>query len=106
MTKSFTAMGILKLRDAGKLSLDDPAWKYIPEMKKVKYLTNDAPSITIRHLLTHSAGFPEDNPWGDRQLADSDADLIKIINEGVGFQMYRVLLTSIVTLASHCLAIL
>src|ERR1700736_1369698 len=33
MTKSFTAIAILKLRDEGKLSLDDPAEKYVPEMK-------------------------------------------------------------------------
>ena len=31
MTKSFTAMSILKLRDEGKLSLDDPAERYDPE---------------------------------------------------------------------------
>ncbi|MCY7312022.1 MAG: beta-lactamase family protein, partial [Chitinophagaceae bacterium] len=70
MSKSFTAMAILKLRDEGKLNLDDPAYLYIPELKEAKYPTADAPHITIRHLLTHGAGFPEDNPWGDRQLAD------------------------------------
>ncbi|MBB3968494.1 serine hydrolase domain-containing protein [Mucilaginibacter phyllosphaerae] len=85
MTKSLTAMAILKLRDAGKLKLDDPAYLYIPEMKNNKYLTKDATPITIRHLLTHSAGFPEDNPWGDRQLAVSDAQLIAIYKKGVSF---------------------
>jgi CubicO group peptidase (beta-lactamase class C family) len=85
MTKSFTAMAILKLRDEGKLSLDEPAYKYIPEMKKLHYIASDAPPITIRNLLTHSAGFPEDNPWGDRQLEDSDADLLKLINDGISF---------------------
>lgn len=79
MSKSFTAMAILQLRDAGKLHLDDAAWKYIPEMKNISYLTSDAPVITIRHLLTHAAGFPEDNPWGDRQLADTDKDLLQTI---------------------------
>jgi CubicO group peptidase (beta-lactamase class C family) len=79
MSKSFTAMAILQLRDAGKLNLDDAAWKYIPEMKNIKYLTSDAPVITIRHLLTHAAGFPEDNPWGDRQLEDLDKDLLQTI---------------------------
>jgi CubicO group peptidase (beta-lactamase class C family) len=38
MTKSLTAMAILKLRDEGKLKLDDPAYLYIPEMKGTKYL--------------------------------------------------------------------
>ncbi|MEX2088649.1 MAG: serine hydrolase domain-containing protein, partial [Bacteroidota bacterium] len=71
MSKSFTALAILQLRDEGKLSLDDPASKYLPAMSKLTHLTTDAPAITIRHLLTHSAGFPEDNPWGDRQLADT-----------------------------------
>ncbi len=83
MTKSLTAMAILKLRDEGKLRLDDPAETYIPELKTHKYLTADAPRITVRNLMTHSAGFPEDNPWGDRQLADSDADLLKLIKDGI-----------------------
>lgn len=83
MTKSLTAMAILKLRDAGKLRLDDPAELYIPELKNHSYLTADAPRITVRNLMTHSAGFPEDNPWGDRQLADSDADLLALIKSGI-----------------------
>jgi CubicO group peptidase (beta-lactamase class C family) len=37
MTKSFTAMSILKLRDEGRLSLDDAADKYVPELKDLKY---------------------------------------------------------------------
>jgi CubicO group peptidase (beta-lactamase class C family) len=85
MTKSITALAIMQLRDAGKLRLDDPASAYLPELKKVAYLTTDAPPITVRHLLTHAAGFPEDNPWGDRQLADTDADLFKLVTGGVGF---------------------
>ncbi len=81
MSKSFTALAIVKLRDEGKLKLDDPASKYIPEMNKIKYLTSDAPEITIRHLLTHAAGFPEDNPWGDRQLAASDKELTALVQQ-------------------------
>jgi CubicO group peptidase (beta-lactamase class C family) len=85
MSKSFTAMAIVKLRDEGKLNLDDPASKYIPQLKKVKYLVTDASPITVRNLLTHSAGFPEDNPWGDRQLADTDKELMQLIEDGVFF---------------------
>lgn len=85
MSKSVTALCIMQLRDAGRLKLDDPAWKYIPELRQNKLLTTDAPAITIRHLLSHTAGFPEDNPWGDRQLADSKADLINLIKKGTYF---------------------
>ncbi|MEP7373832.1 MAG: serine hydrolase domain-containing protein [Chitinophagaceae bacterium] len=85
MSKSFTAMAILKLRDEGKLNLDDPAYRYIPELKNFQYPTADAPVITIRHLLTHGAGFPEDNPWGDRQLADNDKEFIEFLKNHVSF---------------------
>jgi len=85
MTKSFTAMAILKLRDEGKLKLDDPVYLYIPEMKDQNYLTRDAAPATIRHLLTHGAGFPEDNPWGDRQLAKTEEELIELIKKGISF---------------------
>lgn len=85
MTKSFTAMAILRLRDEGKLSLTDPVSKYIPEVGKLKYLTQDSQPMTIEHLLTMAAGFPEDNPWGDRQLADTDAELIGLISNGLSF---------------------
>src|SRR6187402_3253914 len=37
MTKSFTAMAILKLRDEGKLSLEDPVSRYIPAMAELPY---------------------------------------------------------------------
>jgi CubicO group peptidase (beta-lactamase class C family) len=85
MTKSFTAMAILKLRDEGKLKLDDPVSLYIPGMKGQKYLTTDATAVTIRNLLTHGAGFPEDNPWGDRQLAKTDNEFIAMIKNGISF---------------------
>ena len=85
MTKSFTALAILKLRDEGKLSLDDPVRKWIPELAGMPKATKDSPEITIRHLLTHSEGFPEDNPWGDRQLARSDAFLAAMVKAGIPF---------------------
>ncbi len=85
MSKSFTAMAILKLRDEGKLNLDDPAFKFIPQLKKLKYPTADSPPLTIRHLLTHGAGFPEDNPWGDRQLADTDKELMAFLEKQIIF---------------------
>ncbi|MDH5474962.1 MAG: beta-lactamase family protein [Cyclobacteriaceae bacterium] len=85
MTKSFTAMAIMKLRDEGKLSLSDPVSQYIPEMAKVEYLTKDSPIIDIENLLTMTAGFPEDNPWGDRQLHESNQMLMNLIADEVSF---------------------
>lgn len=85
MTKSFTAAAILKLRDEGRLALDDAAEKYVPELASLKYPTADSPRITIRHLLSHSEGFPEDNPWGDRQLARPDAVMSDWMRAGIPF---------------------
>jgi CubicO group peptidase (beta-lactamase class C family) len=64
MTKSFTAMTVLSLRDEGLLDLDDPVISFVPELGAGG---SDAASITVRHLLTMGAGFATDDPWGDRQ---------------------------------------
>lgn len=85
MTKSFTALAILQLRDAGKLSLDDPVSKWIPEAGRFRFPTQDSAPLRVRHLLTHSAGFPEDNPWGDRQLGIPDPTMTKWLATGLPF---------------------
>jgi CubicO group peptidase (beta-lactamase class C family) len=85
MTKSFTALCIMRLRDEGKLSLDDPADRYVPELAALVYPTADSPRITIRHLLSHAEGFPEDNPWGDRQLAATDDEMAGMMKGGIPF---------------------
>ena len=85
MTKSFTAAALLKLRDEGKLSLEDPVEKWIPEFKNYKYPTADTAPLRVRQLVSHGAGFPEDNPWGDRQLAEPDAALARWIKDGIPF---------------------
>lgn len=83
MSKSFTALAILKLRDAGRLALTDLVAKYLPEFAAVQPLTTDAPAITVRHLLTMTPGFPEDNPWGDRQLAVGVKEFAEFVRSGV-----------------------
>ena len=85
MTKSFAALAILKLRDAGKLSLEDTVEKHLPEFRAIKAPTADAPKITLRHLLGMAAGFPEDNPWGDRQLGITDAQFGEFLSRGIAF---------------------
>jgi CubicO group peptidase (beta-lactamase class C family) len=65
VTKTFTSIGIMQLRDRGLLKLDDPVVKYVPELRAVHDPFGDTSEITIRHLMTHSAGFRSATwPWG------------------------------------------
>jgi CubicO group peptidase (beta-lactamase class C family) len=85
MTKSFTAATVLALRDEGRLRLDDEAAAYVPELASLSYPTADSPRITVRHLLTMTAGLPTDDPWGDRQQGlDLDA-FRRLVAGGLGF---------------------
>jgi CubicO group peptidase (beta-lactamase class C family) len=85
MTKSFTVLAILKLRDDGKLSLEDPVSKWLPEFARMPLPTRDSAPLRIQQLLSHSSGFPEDNPWGDQQLSARDADLTQWLRRGIPF---------------------
>ncbi len=85
MSKSFAAMSILALRDEGKLSLDDLAEKHVPELKNLRYPTTDSPRLRVRDLLSHAAGFPEDNPWGDQQLSATEDAFTRMMQQGIPF---------------------
>jgi len=58
MTKSISAAAILTLVDEGKLTLDEPAAQWLPELAQVKLENGAKPArpITLRHLLSHTAG--------------------------------------------------
>ncbi|CAN1544804.1 AmpC Beta-lactamase class C and other penicillin binding proteins [Sphingomonadaceae bacterium] len=79
MTKAFTGYSILRLRDEGKLRLDDPVSKYVAETK------GWADAITVGDLLHHTAGFVTDDPWGDRQQPLPEAEFTKMLKAGVPF---------------------
>src|SRR3546814_11810035 len=85
MTKAFTALAILKLRDDGKLRLDDLAEQHIPEMKGWTYPTKDSPRIRVRDLLQHVGGFVTADPWGDRQQVLPQEAFTKLIAAGGPF---------------------
>jgi CubicO group peptidase (beta-lactamase class C family) len=85
MSKSFTASALLLLRDAAALSLDDPAAKYVPELADLPPAAADADTVTIRNLLTMTAGFPTDDPWGDRQQGLPLADFAGMLASRVRF---------------------
>lgn len=63
-TKPFTGIAIMQLRDRGLLKLDDPVTKYLPELRDVHNKYGSMDEITIRNLMTHSAGFRNPTwPW-------------------------------------------
>jgi len=82
MTKNFTALAALKLRDQGRLQFDEPVERYAPEFKSIRYPTSDSPKIRVRDLLSHSGGFVYDDPWGDRQMDMSDAAFDAFLRSG------------------------
>lgn len=59
MSKPITASAVLMLMEEGKLSLDDPIYKYIPELGGLKTVDGRTHRITLRHLLTHTSGMGE-----------------------------------------------
>lgn len=70
ITKTLTAISIMQLRDRGKLSLDDRIVRYVPELRFMHDPYGMMDSITLRMLLSHTAGFQNgtwpygsDRPW-------------------------------------------
>src|SRR5690348_8255031 len=55
ISKTFVANAILMLQEQGKLSVDDPLIKYFPNFKNKAI----AEGVTLRHLLTHTSGLPD-----------------------------------------------
>ncbi|ROS76188.1 CubicO group peptidase (beta-lactamase class C family) [Curtobacterium sp. PhB130] len=84
-TKSITAATLLTLVAAGRVSLDAPITDFVPAFADVALPTPDAPIPTLRMLLTMSAGFPTDDPWGDRQESISDDELDAVLRAGLLF---------------------
>jgi CubicO group peptidase (beta-lactamase class C family) len=65
ITKTFTAVAVLQLRDRGLLALDDPIARWVPELRRAHDPFGPIEGITVRHLLSHSAGFRSSTwPWG------------------------------------------
>ena len=66
MTKPIVAVTAMSLWEEGKFKLDDPIHEYLPEWKDVRVLSGDGDPVradrpvTVRHLLTHSAGLSYD----------------------------------------------
>ena len=85
MTKSFTAVAVLQLRDRGILALDTPVVEYAPELASVRASDVSSPAITLRHLLSMSSGLATDDAWADRQLHATDDDFDNWLQQGLRF---------------------
>ncbi len=65
ITKTLTAVAIMQLRDRGRLALDDRVTSYVPELRLVHDPFGSVDAITVRMLLSHSAGFQNPTwPYG------------------------------------------
>jgi CubicO group peptidase (beta-lactamase class C family) len=92
MTKPITAMGVMMLVDEGKLAVDDPIEKHLPEFQGIRVIAErsgdsltlkpPARAVTIRDLMTHTSGLPDASPPGfpalDLTSNPTLADAVKV----------------------------
>lgn len=79
LTKPITGIAILICQDLGLLNIDDYVDKYIPELTNFHVKDKDETyRITIRELLCHSSGFPED--FIDRRFENNRSELKDVVN--------------------------
>ena len=74
VSKPFAASALMALVDQGRVKLEDPVEKYLPEFKGIKVEGSKSPArpMTIRHVLSHTAGF-----WGNKRITREKMDLIR-----------------------------
>jgi CubicO group peptidase (beta-lactamase class C family) len=83
ISKLFTATAILHLRDAGKLGLDDPVAKHLP-WYQIKDAHPGGPTVSIRHLLTHTSGLPREAvgvDWNDLKFPPRETMIQKLADQ-------------------------
>ena len=85
VSKTITALAVMRLRDQGKLALDTPAATYLPALRAVAGPTTDSPPLTVRHLLSMTSGLGYDDQWGAVTFGYSDAELARFLERGLTF---------------------
>ena len=71
MSKPVTGVCVMQLVDQGKLSLDDPIDRHLPEMRALENDAGEQVTVTVRQLLNHTSGMRElQEPYAYRSLAD------------------------------------
>ena len=75
ISKTFTAAAVAQLRDGGRLTLDDPLVRHLPEFGAVRVHHGRVEDVTLRRLLSHRSGLVSEGPfayWDTRQFPDLD----------------------------------
>lgn len=85
MTKPVTATAVMMMAEEGKLSVDDPVSKHLPEFARLKDGSGNPVSITIRQCLTHSAGLSEVSGAETENIKTLAELMPAIINKPVQF---------------------
>ena len=80
ITKSFTGLALLSLRDEGALQLDDPLAKWIPEAAQLVYPARDARPITLRQVATHTSGLQRDTTIDQENDPSEDAVVKSLVH--------------------------
>lgn len=75
ITKTFTGTAIMQLRDEGRLHLDDPAVKFVPELRGASAQFGDIETVTIRRMLSHESGLVSEPPGTDWRAPSYEANV-------------------------------
>jgi len=86
MSKPILALLLLMLQDEGKLSVDDPVEKYLPEFKRLQLKSGKSAPVTIRHLLTHTSGMGEITPVEAKEIKTLAGTIPLYVAKPVAFE--------------------
>jgi CubicO group peptidase (beta-lactamase class C family) len=86
MSKPITGSAVMMLQDEGKLSIDDPVAKFVPELGKLRLTDGRPAAITLKHMMTHTSGMGEATSQ-ESDAARKLADLMEAFaSKPVGFE--------------------
>ena len=85
ISKLFTSIAIMQLRDQGKLRLDDPVSKHLPWFE-INNLHSEKGVATVQSLLTHSSGLPRESDFPYWSPPDFPFPSSKLIKEKISSQ--------------------
>ena len=86
VTKTFTTIAIMQLRDARQLELEDSLVQHIPEFASARPIHGDVEGVTLRRLLTHRSGLVTESPthgWNDLDFPSREEMLAKLPETGI-----------------------